>query len=205
MIPAMLSATFVPSPASAAQPYMSAVKQSLSCLAVSVSLAIGGVGNAVGAVISPAIVNPDNRHTYLLLATDTWAGSEGEAISLGGHLVTINNASEQTWVFQKFSSYLGLERLLWIGLNDVANEGTFVWSSGEPVVFTFWEVGEPNNNSPGVGEDYVSMYHPSHPPAGRWNDWRETTSHLGMPFNGVVEIIPEPGVSLLLILAMVVK
>ena len=38
------------------------------------------------------------------------------------------------------------ENVLWIGLNDVATEGTFGWVSGEPVAFTNWAQGSPNNN-----------------------------------------------------------
>ncbi|MDC1020842.1 hypothetical protein OAR23_02330, partial [bacterium] len=44
-----------------------------------------------------------------------------------------------------------------IGLTDDDTyntiEGTFVWMSGEPVVFTDWLTNEPNNTS--VGEDFV--------------------------------------------------
>src|SRR5438093_420276 len=78
--------------------------------------------------LSPPIVNPANGHTYVLLDSATWTVSETEAVSLGGHLATIRNRAEQDWVFQTFGSYVGQNRLLWIGLNDAASEGQFVWS-----------------------------------------------------------------------------
>ena len=41
-------------------------------------------------------LNPANGHLYSLLDTATWTASEAEAIALGGHLVTINDAASAT-------------------------------------------------------------------------------------------------------------
>ena len=38
-----------------------------------------------------------------------------------------------------------------IGLSDAASEGTFTWSTGEPLAYTNWHAGEPNN--PGGNEN----------------------------------------------------
>ena len=35
----------------------------------------------------------------------------------------------------------------WIGLSDQAVENNFVWDSGEPVTYTAWGPGEPNNSA----------------------------------------------------------
>jgi hypothetical protein len=83
-----------------------------------------------------------------------------------------------------------VNRLLWIGLNDVGTEGTFRWSSGEPVTFTYWATGEPDNAL--GGEDFVTMYEPGHTYAGRWNNWGERVFD-GRPFNGVVELVASKG------------
>ncbi|MFN7140128.1 MAG: protein kinase domain-containing protein [Limisphaerales bacterium] len=140
--------------------------------------------------LSPPIINPHNGHTYILLTNAIWIESEAIANSLGGHLATIRSQAEQEWVFTTFSRYAGVNRMLWIGLNDAANEGTFVWTSGEPVVYSNWAVGEPNNGK--AGEHYVSMYDPRNAQAGKWNDWaNRTTGPFGRPLNGVVEIIPK--------------
>ena len=39
-------------------------------------------------VVGP-ITNPANGHDYYLLEASTWTAAEAEAVSLGGHLVTI--------------------------------------------------------------------------------------------------------------------
>src|SRR5688572_5246664 len=108
-----------------------------------------------------------NGHTYHLLSSDNWTNSETFAQALGGHLVTINDDAESAFVFNTFTEKGKLNRGLWIGLNDLANEGSFVWSSGEPVTFTKFAVGEPNNGS---GENYVHIFYPSDSRAPYWND-----------------------------------
>jgi hypothetical protein len=59
--------------------------------------------SASGAVIHTATFN---GHTYYLLDTDGtkwWHEAEAEAALLGGHLVTINTAEEDQWVFETFA------------------------------------------------------------------------------------------------------
>jgi hypothetical protein len=87
------------------------------------------------------IVNPANGHTYYRLTTSKWTDAESEAVGLGGHLVTINDAAENNWVFDTFSQ--PNQYGLWIGLH--ASAGQFVWSSREPVTFTDWASDQPDN------------------------------------------------------------
>jgi len=93
---------------------------------------------------------------------------------------------------------------LWIGLNDAATEGSFVWTTGEPVVFTNWKSGEPNNF--GGNEDYVTVnweFSRSTGPKGTWND-TPLNGSLGFggntngPYFGIIEIASEPASALLL-------
>src|SRR5438874_186435 len=66
------------------------------------------------------IVNPANGHTYYRLTQSNWADAESEAVSLGGHLATINDQAENDWVYATFHTE---PSGLWIGLNDAAAEG----------------------------------------------------------------------------------
>ncbi|MBC7815862.1 MAG: hypothetical protein IAG10_03065 [Planctomycetaceae bacterium] len=140
------------------------------------------------AAISPIITNPANGHRYALLSTDSWTGAEIDAISMGGHLATINDAAENAFLLSTFGNFGNQQRLLWIGLTDVHTEGTFRWTSRQPVSYTNWGVGEPNG---GTGENYAAIFYPNHSARGRWNDWgSRTTDPIGLPFNGVVELEP---------------
>ncbi|MBI3852376.1 MAG: tandem-95 repeat protein [Verrucomicrobia bacterium] len=141
--------------------------------------------------ISPVFSNSANGHYYVLLSPATWSFSERAAVALDGHLTSILDLAEQNWVFNTFGGFGGTNHLLWIGINDVASEGHFVWSSGEPVGFTYWAPGEPNNAL--TGEDFAALYPPGHPLAGQWNDWGERVIDGNGPFNGVVEIVSPNG------------
>ena len=60
------------------------------------------------------------------------------------------------------------EQHRWIGLNDQAIEGAYLWLDGSPSSFTNWNVGEPNNAGP---EDCVfAIYLPNLSALGTWND-----------------------------------
>lgn len=121
--------------------------------------------------VSDPIVNPTNGHSYQLLASSSWTQSEAQAVALGGHLVTINDEAEQDWVYATFSAFGGISRSLWIGLNDIASEGTFVWASGEPVTYTRWSPGEPNGAQGSIDEaDYGMIFGPVDSRGGYWND-----------------------------------
>jgi hypothetical protein len=158
-------------------------------LALAFGLALEFSAIAQARPLSRPIINPNNHHSYLLLNTATWKASEAGAVALGGHLATIRNQAEEDWVVKTFGSYDGKQHLLWIGLSDTASKFHFSWSSGESSSYTCWAPGEPNNA--GRGEDFVAIYYPNHSQGGKWNDWNDRTKDpIGLPMNGVVEIIP---------------
>jgi hypothetical protein len=161
------------------------------------------------------VFNPATGHTYFLLEKKPWTDSEAEAVAMGGHLVAVNNAAENQFLLDIFCSGPNTTRVLWIGLNDVGSEGNFHWTTGEPLTYTNWFTGEPNNNDGRGGpENYVQFnWHKSFPdlppstPAGKWVDdintgFGSVTRHPppAGPFNGVVEIVPEPAALLLMAL-----
>jgi hypothetical protein len=73
---------------------------------------------SVNAQILTSAYNPATGHTYYLLAQSTWSVAESQAIALGGHLATINDAAEDNWVAITLSNFGGVQRGLWIGLTD---------------------------------------------------------------------------------------
>jgi len=151
--------------------------------------------SAFSTTLTGPIYNPANGHSYYLLTTSPWTAAETEAVSLGGHLVTVNDAAENNFILATFSNYGGVARALWTGLNDAAVENAFVWTSGETSLFRNWELGQPDD---GGGfyptEDYILIW-PSPGPRspGEWNDYINSNTFPDMPMNvfGVVEV-PEP-------------
>lgn len=162
---------------------------------------------AAGGILFGPVMNPANRHEYVLLTSDTWTNSETQAVALGGHLATINDQAEQDWVFDVFARAGGSGRGLWTGLHRTANGAPFVWASGEALGYTHWSAGEPNFPD----ERFVLMLPTlnSTPLAGFWNnDYdRTTAAYSGFTHTiptfaifGVVELVPTPSAGLLMTL-----
>ncbi len=147
----------------------------------------------MGQVLLGPVVNPANRNLYYLLSQDRWGSSQARAQALGGNLVTVDDEAENKWIFDTFAHFGGVERALWIGFNDLAQEGIFAWASGAPAGFTNWNPTEPNNS--GAGESFAHMIAKTTllpaDTAGRWNDLGDTdVDFVGAPLCGVVEAAP---------------
>ena len=170
---------------------------------LTIPLMVSGL-NTQAAVLSAPIFNPTNGHTYFLLDTATWTSSESEANTLGGHLVTINNAVENDWVYDTFVPLLptgnDIYAIIWLGYNDAAQEGTFVWTDSSPTTYTNWVPGQPDNSH--GGQHYAFMYTPSSIPQlpsafRQWDDHTNDAYTFGVNAFGLVEVVPEPSTWLL--------
>ena len=131
--------------------------------------------------------NPANGHRYTLVSTQYWHEAEAQAVALGGHLASINTQQENDWVYNVVVDPI-TDLSVWIGLYQEPGSpepaGGWKWLSGEPLVYTNWNDGEPNNG--GGVEHFGEFFYQT----GKWND----TSDQGLiPSQyGVVEVVPEP-------------
>ena len=94
-------------------------------------------------------VNPANGHAYKSIYFANIVDAMDQATSENAYLVSINNEAEHEWLQGIFER----ERF-WIGLNDVAEEGQWVWHSGEPVTYTNWGEHERDGDNTEL-KDYV--------------------------------------------------
>lgn len=101
-----------------------------------------------------------NGHEYLVVAGLTgWDQARQDCELRGGHLATIGSAAEQAAV----RGLSGGE--LWIGLSEQGGGAgaDWRWVTGEPLAYTAWIPGEPNNTF----EAFALM---ADSPAGLWNN-----------------------------------
>ena len=174
----------------------------------------GGAGYVITATATAAVTSAlslvqwgagagGNGHYYGLTTggPTSWTAAEAEAATHGGHLVSITSAAEQNFILNTFLSGPDLRRILWIGLNDAATEGRYVWSDGSPLGYTNWQRGEPNNFR--GNEDYAAINWSTgqgRPDAvrGSWNDTPlDGSNNAGtqpQPYLGLMEFaVPPPG------------
>ena len=104
------------------------------------------------------VINPENGHAYKKIGCRNPNDAIAQASKEDAHLVTINNAAEQNWLSKVFRGSVSF-----IGLNDIAAEGQWQWHNGEPVEYTNWAKGEPQDNN-SKHENYVIFNY------GKWKD-----------------------------------
>ena len=139
-----------------------------------------------------------NGHYYALTNDwGTWEDAEPEAVSLGGHLATIDDSAENDWLTTTFADTnpvgqdADLWNFAWIGYYQDGTE--WKWSSGSAVVYTkyykYW------NNYTGT---HAYLHVEGHPDEG---DWCRNPDHdvtydpqqaTGMAPKGIIELDYDP-------------
>ena len=107
---------------------------------------------------------------YMSKAPVRWQEGEDYAVSIGGHLVSINSSEEESFLKSNFARG-------WIGLTDEGSEGNWRWTDGSPVTYTNWGSGQPDNTR-GI-QHYGQVWDGS----GRWDDAEEDTAAQAIQFN----------------------
>ena len=127
-------------------------------------------GNADAAGLCPCFFDTNNGNNYLFCNYNrTWSVAKGECAQVGYHLVTIDDAAENTWLDGRIDSYSTAR--WWTGYNDVTVEGYWDWD-GPYSSYTNWAPNEPNNS--GGYEDCAVLNQLG--PGGAWNDIHCNTS-----------------------------
>ncbi|XP_045183604.2 uncharacterized protein LOC123542037 [Mercenaria mercenaria] len=105
----------------------------------------------------------------------TWDDGMAKCVQKGSKLVEINDANENQFLATEQRNFGHVESF--IGANDVAEEGNWVWSiSGQTMNYSSWFPGNPNNH--GGDQDCAVLL------GDRWDD-----NHCGGPFKYICEKI----------------
>ena len=102
----------------------------------------GGLAQAQ-TIVKPAQVNEQTSHRYVMINAASWEAAQSWARALGGDLVTIDDAAENLWVWNTFSTTASKYM---IGLK-ADNAGNLAWSDGSSSTYRNWDPGEPQVNS----------------------------------------------------------
>ena len=88
------------------------------------------------------------KHSYKFIPKkESWLRAKKSAEKMGGYLVVINSEDEEKYLEKKTQEILGVvDQGVWIGLNDIDEEGKWSWVNGDKLTYTKWHKGEPNNN-----------------------------------------------------------
>lgn len=104
-------------------------------------------------------------HSYVVIDyPGTWEEAVEYCASQGGHLAVITSQEENDALYA-YMQELGYDSA-YIGLTDSAEEGTWVWVTGEESGYRNWHAGEPNGEN--SNEDYAMFYYKYSD--GTWND-----------------------------------
>ncbi len=106
--------------------------------------------------------DPLTGHCYMyFIATTTWGAASAACAALGptAHLATSAGDAEN----DRLAQLAGLQDV-WLGASDADAETVFLWITGEPLAYTNWRIGEPNDSN---GEDCMIIEGDN---AGLWDD-----------------------------------
>lgn len=132
-----------------------------------------------------------NEHSYYAILTwgSSWQSSVADAKKRGGYLASITSEAENSFVFELIKND---ERLWdmhqdgqafgpWIGTYQeegaIEPDGGWALVSGEPVTFSSWSEGQPNNH--GGNSDVVRFHNYVHQPSPYWDDANGAGSSRG--------------------------
>jgi len=131
-------------------------------------IAIGFVFIAQNASAIPIFSPVTGNYYEAISGTYDWTTANSNAISKGGHLVTLTSQAENDWVWANVITG-GNPAFYWLGgYQDPAGSepsGGWKWVTGETWSYANWNGGEPSESTPPGNEDYLQLWN-----NGAWND-----------------------------------
>jgi hypothetical protein len=160
-------------------------------------------------IVVPSIASADyswqsyEGHQYALTQNyGIWVEAEAEAVAAGGHLATINDANENTWLADAFAGaytrgFPGHPwfNIAWIGYFQ-DSDSEWRWIDGEPVTFTSYYYLWPE----GGVHAYLDLANHDSPYLWNANTPHDDISNPAYHPLGIIEVIPEPTTLALLVL-----
>ncbi len=133
------------------------------------ALLIPGAATAQDSLMETACFD---GHSYELWRTEgpiSWSDARSRATYLGAQLVTIASVAENGFVTELAARYDQFDETGAIPLSgsDSEQDGTWIWTTGEPMQFSAWRRGEPNG---GARENAIELCVRRKCRAGSWND-----------------------------------
>ncbi|GHU37861.1 hypothetical protein FACS1894105_10740 [Clostridia bacterium] len=126
-----------------------------------------------------------NGHSYKVYEQSmTWTDAKAYAESLGGHLVTITSAAEQTFIESIRSSSDSAKINYWIGASQANSSSKWQWVTGETWDYTNWGSGQPDRYGTSSSEISCAMFmnkDSARQVVTKWGDTNNTHTHTNFP------------------------
>ena len=137
-----------------------------AAIAVALCAAVCGLLQPVAAQDNcrPGWSKYDGRCWRYETGTRTWQSQENVCRTSDSHLASIHSSTDMS---RAKTLAGGASTWAWIGLNDIASEGTWRYTDGSSYDYSAWGGGEPNNSG---NEDCAHFWNLHSSPS--WNDWR---------------------------------
>ena len=102
---------------------------------------------------NPKIKNDANGHFYQKFTQKkSWTDARSSCEKMGGYLVTVTSEEERLFLMNNI--FQDSRQSFWAGATDFETEGQWKWITGEPLNYTDWARGEPNDEKE---EDYLEL------------------------------------------------
>jgi formylglycine-generating enzyme required for sulfatase activity len=129
------------------------------------------IGSPFLGAVQWTVASGGNGHWYarVIRGTRNWSTLRAYAESVGGHLATVTSPGESAFLVNRL---LVADSFCFVGGVQPASAPEpatdWRWVTGEPLIWTNWSPGEPNNYSQSVDEDSMAIWG-----SGQWADVNE--------------------------------